>query len=839
MIRVNELQGMELSYPEPETKALPERPVSDQSYDDQFQPLEGEGRPFSRGSMGPGFHLDQTVHEEPRAVAREQIPPRRQSLLPSPLDDELRFMTIPPKPKGLSDHDRNEYLQANAYAEDAFLRPSHLPAGRRSPEISGGEANAPFGSQPTSSLLNASVRDNNESTSWLDTIDESGASSPSSAHSQTSSLYLRCRKSSHDSCGTESEFDAALDAAVEAAYDEGLEPAGELGGDSSDDDIVANARRNVELAKQRVREAEREAAAAMGRGREIRHTPEQEAIEHSNQAPEYPDEESEEEERLLEEMTRGYVMDDFEFGLQSKSALPQQSDSSGASGTTWENPAASNQEAAGVALSTLVEDDVLSSTDTKIVPEASTAAAPSNVPVPPRPPSGLDPKTGSGVRARRFSGQNPKELKIETSSREATDSDPSGPASPFDSPPPPVPKDEPQESYKSMAALSASRPDVDGRDPSGGSFSEDYFSNTNLGRAPTQEDEHIYANMPSTARPMGKMPSAPDNLGKRNPSLSAMRGRNGSVPIPGGAADSPNTPSTSAFPTLDTQKAAATGAFPGIPPSASTTFTPDGLPSDGMHLFDSHIHSPASPGTPNPGAPNPPASLEPCPESFLLRPFWLMRCIYESISHPCGGYLSTKLFVPRDIWRVKNVKLKAVEEKVSNCDLLTAALLKLAQVDKFDADAVLEEMQSLESVLDQVQASLSKKLGNDVGVQGAVPLFKPFPVSDDGTASGDPLPSKASSGPGKSYLSSWRKLRSKNSGVGTAASTTSSKETSKDNLTISSIPMSSLPSPPSVNRNVMQLQVSGPNSHYMAALARLCDAAQVIGKRPSALSARG
>jgi len=275
----------------------------------------------------------------------------------------------------------------------------------------------------------------------------------------------------------------------------------------------------------------------------------------------------------------------------------------------------------------------------------------------------------------------------------------------------------------------------------------------------------------------------------------------------------------------------ATGTVPILPTPTGANFTPNGLPSDGLYLFDSHIHSPTQPGFPNTMVANHPAPLEPCPESFLLRPFWLMRCIYQTIAHPSGGYLSTKLFIPRDAWRVKNAKIKALEEKVSSCDLLTAALLKLSQVDMYDADAVLEEMQSFESVLDQVQTALSKKLGSEVGVQGAMPLFKMSPVSDDTMGTTDTLPFKASNGPStKSYLSSWRKLRSKNSGFGSAAAPPNSKETSKDNLTINTLPMTPTPTTQPTKRNVTQLQFNGPNANYVGALARLCDAAQAIGE---------
>lgn len=851
MIRISELQGMDLSR-EPDTKALPERPVSDDgSCGDLPHSFAGGSSRFSGGSTSPPTSRSRhepLILEEGGRLAPGQIPPRRQSLLPSPLDDELRFMTAPPSSKGFPDHgwyglpsqaSRSEHLQTARCDVDGILRPTLFPARPRSPEVSNMEPNSPHGPQyRKASLLSTAAGDASESTSWLDTIDESGPSSPTSAHSQASSLYLRHRKSSLGSQGTEAEFDAALDAAVEAAYDEGLEPAIELAGnESDDDDVVANARRNVELAKQKVREAEREAAEAMIRGRPG-------MIEHTNHVcPDYLDEESEEEERLLEEMTRGYVMDDFEFGLQSKSALPRQFGSSGVSGKTWENSTISNTETGGASLPTLVEDDALSTVGAslnsptplsadEILPSASMASP--NVDIPPQQPLS---RPAPGVRARRLSGQNPKDLKIQTNNHWRTDSEVSGPdqaSSLFDSPLPPIPKDESQTSYKSTVPAPAMRHGVgkDTRNSSMGSLAEGSITDGGLRKVLTEESDYGNANTPSTVHPMGKVPSAPDNLGQRNVNQNALRARNVSVPTSDPTTvDSPHTPAGSAFPVLDFHKGPASGGIPIPPTPTATTFAPDGLLSGGLSLFDNHIHSPTNPGTPNPAATNAPNPLEPCPESFLLRPFWLMRCMYESIAHPSGAYLSTKLFIPRDMWCVKNVKLKAVEEKVSSCDLLTAALLKLAQVDTFDADAVLEEMQSLEVVLDQVQASLSKKLGNDVGVQGAMSLFKLFPSSDDAASASD-APPRVSNGPSKSYLTSWRKLRSKNSGTGATTPLSSSKEPSKDNLTINSLPMTSTPSSQSVKRNVMQLQLNGPNANYMGALARLCDAAQVLGKLP-------
>ena len=845
MVRINELQGMELSFGETDGKALPERPVSDESCDELFQSFEDEGGHFSTTNMSsPEFepHFNHTVFEETKQPALRQIPPRRQSLLPSPLDDELHYMHESSKTQRLPDHSLHGVHDGRLQTTDYGLN-GVFPGRTQLPAALDMRANPPFPPQHSiPPLLSATLQDTNESTSWLDTIDESGPSSPSSQRSQVSSLYLRRKKSSYGSHGTEAEFDAALDAAVEAAYDEGLEPAVELSESANDDDIVANARRNVELAKQRVREAEREAAAAMTRGLEMRRIHEQASAKPTDHTDfDYLDEESEEEERLLEEMTRGYVMDDFEFDIQSKSALPRQPDSGSILGRPGENFVASNLGTVGT-LSTLAEDDVPPSTEAEMVPMTSVykdskppsvPLIPPDVPTPPKPSSSLSPKFTPSVRERRLSGQNPKALKIETSPGRGTDSEVSGPnQSPV--PPRPVSKDDPQMCSKETDAVSALQNAVDQekRSASISSLAKDSLTSASFSKALTQDEgEYGSSNVPPAERAIGKVPSAPDNLGKRNLNPKTFRTRNVSVPIPDTAVDSPGTPSSHSFPTLDFHKGTVTGVIPIPPTPAGPTFTHDGLPSGGLFLFDSLIHSPSTPGSPNPMATNAPMPLEPCPESFLLRPFWLMRCIYQSIAHPCGGYLSTKLFVPRDIWSVKNVKLKAVEEKVSNCDLLTAALLKLAQVDTFDADAVLEEMQTLESVLDQAQASLSKKLGNEVGVQGSMPLFKPSPVSDDALVVGESLPPRTSNGPSKSYLTSWRKLRSKNSGIGAAASLPSSKETGKDNLTINSLPMTSTPSSQPTKRNVTQLQFNGPHANYMGALARLCDAAQVLGKQ--------
>ncbi|EPS29096.1 hypothetical protein PDE_04045 [Penicillium oxalicum 114-2] len=807
MARITELQRMDFSIMESDGKALPERPLSQESFGELLHAVASvQDDPYldsQHSAAHSGLRL-QAAFDESRPLPSEAIPPRRQSLRPSAQSDRTT-------PAGLGNN-------LAAYHHGAFLDPTP-------------------------------VLDSNETTSWLDTIDESGASSPSSANSKASSVYLRRRTSRRLSTDTEAEFDAALDAAVEAAYDDGLEPVEEYQ-DEEGDSVVANARRNIELAKQRVREAELEAEAAMSRGRDLRPVQEQYLLDDAGgQTLEYLDEEAEEEERLLEEMTKGYVMDEFEFGLQTKSALPRESDSSNMSGHTWESSLASNATGPGsLALSTLAEDDdsvlPLDFLDQTLLPTAPPTAALPPIPVssdfpslplprasvssPAPPPPPMGPPPIPGVRARRLSGQASTELKIETGSHARSSSTVSN-VDPFMIPPtqpaPAASKDEASQepSRSATPSFRANLHPTSRRNPSTGSF----VDHINLIKTRTQEDEEGgLPVLPAAIRPMGKVPSAPDGLDKVGATTKSFRNRNVSVPIPDTVPVSPTTPWSGSFSSQETQKASGIPHMPVLPTPTAPLFTQNGLPTGGLDLFDCEIHSPTSLGRPNMLVHNAPLPLEPCPESFLLRPFWLMRCLYQTLSHPQGGYLSEKLFIPRDVWRVKNVKIKALEDKISNCDLLTAALLKLAQVDMFDADAVLDEMQSFESILDQAQMVLSKKLGNEVGVHAAIPQLRQHASFDD-AAQFETSVVKSSSTSNKSYRPTWKRLRSKTSGITTVSSFSSVRETSKEQLTMTSVPMTTAPSN-QARRSVTSLDFSGPNSHYMGALARLFDAAQVL-----------
>jgi hypothetical protein len=816
-----------------------------------------------------------------RTIQSSQLPVRRESLMmPSALDSG-QYMSMHGLDPAVERSQSKSPMRQRVHEmkielppamESIYMPPPLSPRRPQSPVTQVSPNNSrirvPLDSYKTAHSLGAipsghSRAPSNESMSWLDTIDESGGSAASSVHSRTSSMGVRRKRIRAASGATEAEFDAALDAAVEAAYDEGFEPMEgpqgpryHFGHDMEEDDddaIVASVRRKVEMAKERVRQSEREAAIQSARERERQRlldqgSPGDEGNGYGN--------ESDEEERILEEMTREYVMDDFEFGLQSKSALPREreSDSSGFSGRTsgWNSSIGSNPTTAGTTLSTVTETSFIPQ-----IPLLQTKAAhpPPAQALPPPPPGAVASQTpgpaAQGVRSRRLSGQNPKQLKIETtvkSSGQHSDS----PSQPPSMPPPRIPDlTGATLVHPKTAGLPPKQPLTSSRPPLTISNRQASSSFPGLGPSevmspptPVISQKNASDDVDPDGVPRSGSPGRTSSRGglRKNfssSSLKAMKTRNMSVSggVDDGSEVSPHTPGSSQFMARDNGRYPA---MPTLPTPIAAAFTSKmNAPTGGMYLFNSDIHLPESPGSPNPLTTGAPIPLEPCPTEYLLRPFWLMRALYQTIAHPRGGYLSTKLFVPRDVWRVKGVKIKNVEDKIANCDFLTAALLKLARVDAIDADAVLEEMQALEGVLEQVQTILGKKLGNEVGVQNSGGMFKdPFAnVDTDATTSS----SKSGTTSSKSSSFSWRRLRSKNSGVALSsayANKPPASEIPKEGLTIGTLPMTStaLAKFRFPKKELNEVQFSGPNAQYMSSLARLFDAAQAIGKSPLLVS---
>ena len=645
--------------------------------------------------------------------------------------------------------------------------------------------------------VTAESQDNNKSAdpvSWLDTIDESGSSgSPSntttSTRSPSSSVHERSpvrgvhrRDLSTALSHASLDFDAAFDAAVEAAYEDGYEV---------DNDFLADpvmTQENHPLS-----------------GLDLSVPPPASDQYHSFGGDSQLDDDEAEEERILADITNDYIDHGFDFDIQSKSALPRQSDSSTYSGRTYQSSQVSNRTTAGTSLSAVAENVVSKHTPTSSLATDISKTSPEQI-------SGAQQTT---TPSRRTAGTNFKQLKIETSrkptlrSRGYTNT-------------------EPKETTDVAGA--DDEEDADRR------ISE--VPSLRRVEAALASPYHIRSATSDTATSMSldSLPENPDALNSsyRSPRPRLFRGRNkSSLSLRDTGFISEET---------DTAPASPMSAFPTngeappfrryiTPPGGSISITRTESVSGGHHIFDSFLNPPNQP--PSPGADDSysPSSLEPCPEPTLLRPFWMLRCISSVINQPRGGFLTTRLFVPRQIWLNRSIKLKSVEDKIANCDLLTAALGKLSKVDTYDADAVLEELQGFEEVMERVQAVLVKRLGNEVGVQGVSALFKDAPVAIDSTGTtADAREPK----PNKSYLSSWRKLRGKNSTGGVTIPLSSSR-TDKEVANMASVPMTSFV--PIDKRTAHKHTASkdsgsfeGPHKEYMNSVSRLCEAAQVLGK---------
>lgn len=709
--------------------------------------------------------------------------------------------------------------------------------------------------------------------SWFNPIDDDVASSPTSSHHSVSSAGgMHRRDLRNQTLDTEAEFDAALDAAVEAAYNDGYEPVDETQADASSlDPLDQMQQRPSHRHRRSTVEEARTYAEREDRIRSLKHHTSlnqrnQKAFESNTDLSDGGSGiDSDEEERLLEQVTTNFSMEPITSD-PTTSTVPRTSDSSGFSGRTGVSSVASSLNTNGTAGTSLSTVDENSQLHSRLPKSALTSPPPTQTTLPSPPVPRLDerafgtippvsfgspllPQSPGFLRERRSQNPKTKQLKIETHIR--------------------APSNDNNDNKISPTVVSSGKLAAPGNSlhPQGGKF--DYRSISSPYPSPYAGGFPADARPPIPTTPVYESSPASESIPRSSPKIeSPPRPTSRQDRIPGEKAASilgiskhvllaneqdgndvsPGTPFSLAFSTsiksMSPQgRSGTTLTNPLNTPSTTLGFANLPLPPSGkISLFDHEMHSSLHPGQPNPDAINGPQKLEPCPESNLLRPFWLMRCFKQTLVHSKGGYVTTRLFVPHDAWKVKNVKLKGVEEKIACCDLLTAALVKFSAVDTLDAEAVLQEMQDFESVLDQAQSNLTKKLGSDVGVQGIASLFKDASPGAEGPQSSSFDPSQGVSGnksSSKSYLSSWRKLRNKNSTPTlTSAPFASTKEMSKENTTtMNSVPMTSMTTSSgrgatmkrqASEASMIGLRIDGPNSSYAGALARLCDAAQVL-----------
>ncbi|WPH00161.1 Hypothetical protein R9X50_00298400 [Acrodontium crateriforme] len=683
----------------------------------------------------------------------------------------------------------------------------------------------------------------NVSTSWLAPIDESDAGSDASSMHSIDSKTGEKRRIKHIRGESNPDFDAAFDAAVEAAYDEGFEP-----------DLEGRKKRET---MQRV--ASQDGVQPIYKGLNLFNSTQ------LTNKPLQSTDEDDEEKLLLDEMTSDFAQN-FQFDYSNKSALPRQSDSSGFSRSTWQSSNAStDRTTATTSLSTVAEDGTSarlsrkSSTPSSLsalrpemlpppppVPTLATSPSTPLPPVPgtspnvlpPPPPLPLSaPDSSTSVRNRRLSAQsNPKQLKIETlvtrpDTRKRASTFHTSPVRKPENEKPPTPPDHP---YKYGSSLDISSSNHLNRENLKSASSADVPSETGLPTSGGMSGE--WKGLERDANEVRAV--RPSIFRKNKSSMSLRTDQSLTLSSPDHDSMPAATPMSSTFMSFASKTRSQDalvshrGKFPSFDAGNG-----GGITTGGSFLFNTSLTddptalSPRSPDICPPG-------LEPCPESFLLRPFWLMRSMGSTITHPKGGFMSEKLFVPREVWQTRGVKLKSVEEKIANCDLLTAALGRLAGVDTYDADALMEELQGFEEVMERVQVVLAKRLGSEVGVHGVAGMFNaaPTPVSSapstqDTTAGAEKTKSKES-GKSSSYLSSWRKLRSKSSGAplnhGFTGGNSTDKE--KDKSLMASVPMTAFVAVErrGQKREVKNTAYDGPNREYMSSLARLFDAAQVL-----------
>ncbi|KAH8670787.1 hypothetical protein BX600DRAFT_509536 [Xylariales sp. PMI_506] len=845
--RIEELDGMVPAQFDPSNKALPARPQS-LAYNG-LDDLPGDDEDEEE---------DQLVIETAKTLsrtAREASPNPQMIAQPG----DLGLGTSYGSTNNLTVDNPNQPMLTSSFSSRSPMRRNFEGSSLTLPQVNGGLMPAPLSPRrplspgklnnpepavdqelPVASTrlaageaVNGHTRvPSHESISWLDPIDESGGSEPSSVHSRTSSLGLRRKHIRAASGATEAEFDAALDAAVEAAYDEGFEPMDS--GDTiyrPDDDVVANAMHRVEIAKERVRESEREfereAAIQAARDKERQRQLSHGQIRDSQTfgSGHFYDGDDSEEERMLEDLTRDYALNSFSFDQKARQQLnnarERESGSSGATQQTWHSSMGSSPPTANTVLSTVNE---LASPLSKPPPLA---------PLPPPPqalpdlPISQSPTSAPGVRSRRLSGQNAKQLKIETTK---------------------------------LGQLPAGIPPAAGPAKPGGFIAQQRQALSATSTKPGPLSMRIPESPTRDASPVAAPPTPPqqteeiDDIRTGSPtpaanglrkkqsssSLKSLKSRQMSISNIDSTSDmSPITPISHTM-TNSSIPSSRHPSVPALPTPMTSSFGGKATGGfGGLFLFESDFHtSPHSPSSIHYQGSDAPLPLEPCPSDVMLRPFWLMRALYQTLCHPRGGYITNRLFVPRDAWKVKNVKLRSLEDKSSQCDLLTAALMKLARVDSNDADAVLVEMQNLENILEQVQQTLTKKLGNEVGTQGA----GAFRERDEPESV--PAVPRSASVSGRSAAFSWRRLRSKGSAVnltsayggkstsGNGGERIAEKEVLGPGIgALPSLPMVAHPSSRPAKRDVTSVKFDGPYAGYMESLARLFDAAQTIKLR--------
>ena len=134
----------------------------------------------------------------------------------------------------------------------------------------------------------------------------------------------------------------------------------------------------------------------------------------------------------------------------------------------------------------------------------------------------------------------------------------------------------------------------------------------------------------------------------------------------------------------------------------------------------------------NSTTPEPSPAAEPPPVNPIHRPFHVLRLLRNTIISPSGGFLSSRLHIPRAIWSQATVKLVSLDVKVRVIEVLTLSSTSLSRTGQLllysepenrgssnkgrsDLYACAKEfariLDDTDSLLDEMEKLLSKKLG--------------------------------------------------------------------------------------------------------------------------------
>ncbi|KAI9033711.1 hypothetical protein CLU79DRAFT_8470 [Phycomyces nitens] len=79
-----------------------------------------------------------------------------------------------------------------------------------------------------------------------------------------------------------------------------------------------------------------------------------------------------------------------------------------------------------------------------------------------------------------------------------------------------------------------------------------------------------------------------------------------------------------------------------------------------------------------------------------------------------GGYLTSRLYIPKNLWNQQSIKLASVDVKAAACESMISYLVRLEKWKKFDdVSGSLKVLDTLLESIEGLQTSLSKKLKRD------------------------------------------------------------------------------------------------------------------------------